>query len=109
MLMTNNEGVDVVLDNLDLDKPNSSINCLAPNGRYLEVGKYTSAKDSTLSKNLFFLVHLPRGWRGWGRGHCSTYEYGHKDPVIEGLKFSMSTKSLQMGSCSNYLHFHKHN
>ncbi|KAK8773986.1 hypothetical protein V5799_011482 [Amblyomma americanum] len=46
-------GVDVVLNSLSGEKLEASVRCLAPNGRFLEVGKFDVAKDSQLGMPFF--------------------------------------------------------
>ncbi|KAH0813343.1 hypothetical protein GEV33_009449 [Tenebrio molitor] len=53
---TNNRGVDAVLNSLSEDKLRASVRCLARGGRFLEIGKFDLANDSSLS-----LLLLERG------------------------------------------------
>ncbi|KAK8785380.1 hypothetical protein V5799_008255 [Amblyomma americanum] len=46
-------GVDVVLNSLSGEKLEASVRCLAPNGRFLEVGKFDVAKCSQLGMSFF--------------------------------------------------------
>ncbi|KAK9884211.1 hypothetical protein WA026_005161 [Henosepilachna vigintioctopunctata] len=50
---TRGRGVDLVLNSLADDKLIASVRCLAPGGRFLEIGKFDLAKDSQLA--LMFL------------------------------------------------------
>ncbi|GFQ69735.1 fatty acid synthase, partial [Trichonephila clavata] len=45
---TNGEGVEVILNSLAEEKLKASLNCLAQNGRFLEIGKYDIFKNSTI-------------------------------------------------------------
>ncbi|CAG2120446.1 unnamed protein product, partial [Medioppia subpectinata] len=49
MTETDGSGVDVVLNSLSEEKLFASLDCLAANGRFLEIGKYDFAKDTILS------------------------------------------------------------
>ena len=55
---TNGFGVDLVLNSLSEEKLFASLQCLANNGRFLEIGKYDLSKDSLLGEfpsiDLFF-------------------------------------------------------
>jgi fatty acid synthase len=42
---TNGRGVDLVLDSLSEEKLQASVRCLAPRGRFLEIGKYHLANN----------------------------------------------------------------
>ncbi|OTF78844.1 Fatty acid synthase-like protein [Euroglyphus maynei] len=46
---TNGKGVDIVLNSLADDKLFASINCLAPYGRFLEIGKFDLSQNSKLN------------------------------------------------------------
>lgn len=45
---TNGKGVDVILNSLSEEKLQASLTCLAPNGRFLELGKVDFVKDHKL-------------------------------------------------------------
>ena len=47
--LTDGRGVDVILNSLAGDKMKSSLNCLAANGRFLEIGKVDFLNDSKLN------------------------------------------------------------
>jgi fatty acid synthase len=53
---TNDRGVDAVLNSLSEDKLRASVRCLARGGRFLEIGKFDLANDSSLN-----LLLLERG------------------------------------------------
>jgi fatty acid synthase len=46
---TNSRGVDAVLNSLSEDKLRASVRCLAHGGRFLEIGKFDLANDSSLN------------------------------------------------------------
>ncbi|XP_054157438.1 fatty acid synthase-like [Oppia nitens] len=48
MAETNGTGVDIVLNSLSDKKLMASVECLASNGRFLEIGKYDLSKDTKL-------------------------------------------------------------
>ncbi|XP_063924547.1 fatty acid synthase-like [Zophobas morio] len=50
---TRNKGVDIILNSLSEDKLQASIRCLAQGGKFMEIGKYDLANDSSL--NLLFM------------------------------------------------------
>ncbi|XP_063925092.1 fatty acid synthase-like [Zophobas morio] len=50
---TRNKGVDMILNSLSEDKLQASIRCLARGGKFMEIGKYDLANDSSL--NLLFM------------------------------------------------------
>ncbi|PNF18738.1 hypothetical protein B7P43_G05011 [Cryptotermes secundus] len=50
---TNGRGVDLVLNSLSEDKQQASIRCLAPRGRFLEIGKFDLANNSFLGLEVF--------------------------------------------------------
>ncbi|XP_054169344.1 fatty acid synthase-like [Oppia nitens] len=54
MTISKGKGVDVVLNSLTEDKLQASLRCLAPNGRFLEIGKY----DMQMNKNLGLFAFL---------------------------------------------------
>ena len=61
MSETNGRGVDLVLNSLAEEKLQASVRCLAPVGRFLEIGKFDLENNSYLGRlyfvNLFhFLV-----------------------------------------------------
>ena len=49
--VTQGYGVDIVLNSLAEDKLQASLRLLAAHGRFLEIGKYDLANDTTLGKN----------------------------------------------------------
>lgn len=48
---TNGLGVDIVLNSLSDDKLQASLECLANNGRFLEIGKYDMSVNTKLGKS----------------------------------------------------------
>ncbi|XP_011872608.1 PREDICTED: fatty acid synthase-like [Vollenhovia emeryi] len=50
---TQGRGVDVVLNSLADEKLQAGIRCLAFDGRFLEIGKYDSSKDSRIGMSMF--------------------------------------------------------
>ncbi|XP_053214097.1 fatty acid synthase-like [Panonychus citri] len=50
---TNGRGVDVILNSLSEEKLQASVRCLAPGGRFLEIGKYDIMQDSKINLGLF--------------------------------------------------------
>ena len=50
MQLTNGTGVDLVLNSLSDDKLIASVQCLANNGRFLEIGKYDMSVNTKLGK-----------------------------------------------------------
>jgi len=54
MTVSKGKGIDVVLNSLTEDKLQASVRCLAPNGRFLEIGKY----DMQMNKNLGLFAFL---------------------------------------------------
>ncbi|CAL1290486.1 unnamed protein product [Larinioides sclopetarius] len=50
---TNGEGVDVVLNSLAEEKLKASLNCLAQDGRFLEIGKYDLSNNTPLGMAIF--------------------------------------------------------
>ena len=48
MQATNGEGVDIVLNSLAEEKLQSSVNCLAKQGRFLEIGKFDLSQNNDL-------------------------------------------------------------
>lgn len=57
MQETNGSGVDVVLNSLSDDKLKASLECLAQNGRFLEIGKYDMSVDTKLGSLFSFGYH----------------------------------------------------
>jgi fatty acid synthase len=57
MTETNGRGVDLVLNSLSEEKLQASVRCLAPRGRFLEIGKFDLISNNTIGKictvNLF--------------------------------------------------------
>ncbi|XP_074602980.1 fatty acid synthase-like [Brevipalpus obovatus] len=49
---TDGRGVDIVLNSLSDDKLQASLRCLAPGGRFLEIGKYDGFKNSPVNLGL---------------------------------------------------------
>jgi hypothetical protein len=47
---TNGRGVDLVLNSLPEEKLHASVNCLAPRGRFLEIGRIGLANNSLLGR-----------------------------------------------------------
>ena len=54
MSETNGRGLDLVLNSLAEDKLQASVRCLAPGGRFLEIGKFDLDNNSRLGR-LFFI------------------------------------------------------
>jgi fatty acid synthase len=52
MKETNGRGVDIVLNSLAEEKLLASVRCLAPGGRFLEIGKFDLANNNPLSKHI---------------------------------------------------------
>ncbi|XP_037571297.2 LOW QUALITY PROTEIN: fatty acid synthase-like [Dermacentor silvarum] len=52
-LETKGRGVDLVLNSLAEEKLRASVRCLAPHGRFLEIGKYDLYKNSPLGMSVF--------------------------------------------------------
>ncbi|XP_051154827.1 fatty acid synthase [Leptopilina boulardi] len=50
---TNGQGVDIVLNSLAEEKLLASVRCLAPNGRFLEIGKFDLAANNPLGMESF--------------------------------------------------------
>lgn len=53
MRRTGGRGVDIVLNSLAEDKLLASLRCLAPHGRFLEIGKFDLASDNPLGLGTF--------------------------------------------------------
>ncbi|XP_036142716.1 fatty acid synthase-like [Monomorium pharaonis] len=53
MHQTNGHGVDIVLNSLAEEKLIASVNCLARNGRFLEIGKFDLSSNNPLSVSAF--------------------------------------------------------
>ncbi|KNC21351.1 hypothetical protein FF38_13054 [Lucilia cuprina] len=51
---THGRGVDFILNSLSEDKLKASLRCLAPNGHFLEIGKFDMANDSNIGLGVFF-------------------------------------------------------
>ena len=54
MSETNGRGVDLVLNSLAEEKLQASVRCLAPGGRFLEIGMYDLDNNSCLGR-LYFI------------------------------------------------------
>jgi len=54
MSETNGRGVDLVLNSLAEEKLQASVRCLAPGGRFLEIGKVDLENNSYLGR-LYFI------------------------------------------------------
>ncbi|KAG7203862.1 hypothetical protein KM043_017916 [Ampulex compressa] len=50
---TNGRGVDIILNSLAEDKLQASLRCLAPRGRFLEIGKFDLAANNSLGMEIF--------------------------------------------------------
>jgi fatty acid synthase len=48
MSETHGRGVDLVLNSLAEEKLQASVRCLAPRGRFLEIGKFDLSKNNTI-------------------------------------------------------------
>jgi NADPH:quinone reductase-like Zn-dependent oxidoreductase len=53
MTETNGKGVDLVLNSLSEEKLQASVHCLAPRGRFLEIGRIDLANNSLLGGPYF--------------------------------------------------------
>jgi hypothetical protein len=53
MTETNGRGVDLVLNSLSKEKLQASVRCLAPRGRFLEIGRFDLANNSLLGRPYF--------------------------------------------------------
>lgn len=56
MHATNGRGVDLVLNSLSEDKLQASVQCLAKNGRFLEIGKFDLSNNTNLGMAIFLKV-----------------------------------------------------
>jgi fatty acid synthase len=56
MTETTGRGVDLVLNSLSEEKLQASVRCLAPQGRFLEIGKFDLTSNNTIGKILLFLM-----------------------------------------------------
>jgi fatty acid synthase len=54
MSETNGRGVDIVLNSLAEEKLQASVRCLAPRGRFLEIGKFDLDSNNRLGR-LYFI------------------------------------------------------
>jgi len=54
MSETNGRGVDLVLNSLAEEKLQASVRCLAPGGRFLEIGKFDLDNNNYLGR-LYFI------------------------------------------------------
>lgn len=52
MSETNGRGVDLILNTLCAEKLQASVRCLAPQGRFLEIGRFDFAS------NTFGMIHI---------------------------------------------------
>ncbi|KAL3222927.1 hypothetical protein MRX96_049905, partial [Rhipicephalus microplus] len=52
-VQTRGRGVDLVLNSLAEDKLQASVRCLAPHGRFLEIGKFDLFEDNNLGMSVF--------------------------------------------------------
>jgi fatty acid synthase len=48
MSQTHGRGVDIVLNSLAEEKLRASVRCLAPRGRFLEIGKFDLQNNNTI-------------------------------------------------------------
>ncbi|XP_021929702.1 fatty acid synthase-like [Zootermopsis nevadensis] len=53
MSQTNGKGVDLVLNSLSEEKLQASVRCLAPRGRFLEIGKFDLTSNNTIGMEVF--------------------------------------------------------
>lgn len=67
MQETNGRGVDIVLNSLAEEKLQASVNCLAPYGRFLEIGKYDLSQNNLMSKWTLFSKVRAKGNTTVGR------------------------------------------
>jgi fatty acid synthase len=61
MSETNGRGVDLVLNSLSEEKLQASVRCLAPGGRFLEIGRYDLENNSPLGR-LYFIYMFYFCW-----------------------------------------------
>ncbi|XP_074598058.1 fatty acid synthase-like [Brevipalpus obovatus] len=87
---TDGRGVDIVLNSLSDDKLQASLRCLAPGGRFLEIGKYDGFKNS--------LVDL--GFLGNGRSFHGVMLDSFFNPAPE----EMATVAVQKKQLEKLLH-----
>ena len=57
MSETNGRGVDLVLNSLAEEKLQASVRCLAPGGRFLEIGRFDLDNNSHLGR-LYFICFI---------------------------------------------------
>jgi fatty acid synthase len=57
MSETNGRGVDLVLNSLAEEKLQASVRCLAPRGRFLEIGKFDLQNNNLLGR-LISLIYI---------------------------------------------------
>ena len=60
MSETNGRGVDLVLNSLTERKLQASVRCLAPGGRFLEIGKFDLENNSYLGR--LYFINLFHFW-----------------------------------------------
>jgi fatty acid synthase len=58
MSETNGRGVDLVLNSLSEEKLQASVRCLAPGGRFLEIGRFDLEKNNPLGR--LYVIYLFR-------------------------------------------------
>jgi fatty acid synthase len=59
MSETHGRGVDLVLNSLPEERLQASIHCLAPRGRFLEIGKFDLEKNNLLGRLYFINLFFP--------------------------------------------------
>jgi len=58
MSETNGKGVDLVLNSLAEEKLQASVRCLAPGGRFLEIGRFDLENNNHLGRLLFISLFI---------------------------------------------------
>lgn len=59
MNRTNGKGVDIILNSLAEEKLQASVDCLAENGSFVEIGKFDLTENNPLGKStVFFLFYV---------------------------------------------------
>ncbi|GBN00717.1 Fatty acid synthase [Araneus ventricosus] len=92
---TNGEGVDVILNSLAEEKLKATLNCLAQQGRFLEIGKYDLSNNSPLGMAIFLKNILFHGILLDALFEYKSYSSRAKKEVVQLVKAGIANGTVK--------------
>jgi hypothetical protein len=96
MSETNGRGVDLVLNSLSEEKLQASVRCLAPGGRFLEIGIYDLENNTPLGRLYFFYMI----------NFCWCNKFGLFIAAVRANVISVVVECLGVSQITHLSHYH---